>query len=289
MPLHRWSDRRGRQAAGALTGRPPRCGNATRKQYVRSIARLARLGRGCWRGRGRRRAGWSGLRRERRGRICEDPAWAHRRKSGWIFRQGEWIGELLLAGEWHGDAGGADVSIGLQDRDLDAVVAGSVLVAAADLDDVALAQHTDHAFKLPVQALARSSKLYAAADLANDVEGVLRAVPPVLSGTQGKRSNVLFHQDDGVAPEADDGGPLTRRANALSAEIGVVVDQIAQLRATTLPGLLVKMVALDWLSCGDPVSADIFNHPIKGPLADDDSLILSVLGDLEALAGTGAG
>ena len=89
--------------------------------------------------------------------------------------------------------------------------------------------------------------------------------------------------------EADDGGPLTKRANALSAEIGVVVDQIAQLRATTLPGLLVKMVALDWLSCGEPVSADIFNHPFKGPLADDDSLILSVLGDLEALAGTGAG
>ena len=89
--------------------------------------------------------------------------------------------------------------------------------------------------------------------------------------------------------EFDDHGPFTRLASAASDEVAVIVDQVAALPARTLAGLLVKMVALDWLSCGDPVSADIFNHPLKGPPADDDLLILSILGDLEALACTGSG
>ena len=88
--------------------------------------------------------------------------------------------------------------------------------------------------------------------------------------------------------ENDDDGPLTKQASALSSEIAAVVDRIARLRATTLPGLLVKMLALDWLACGDPVTPDLFWHPFKGPPAEDEMLILSIMSDLEALAGTGA-
>jgi hypothetical protein len=83
---------------------------------------------------------------------------------------------------------------------------------------------------------------------------------------------------DIAAGEDDDDGPLTMQANALYGAVAAVVVQIEQVPATTIDGLLVKMRALDWCRCGDPVTVlDIDPRPDP---ATDTRIMVGLIQDL---------
>ena len=80
------------------------------------------------------------------------------------------------------------------------------------------------------------------------------------------------------------------RADQLNDATGVLADQIEDMPATTLAGLLVKARVLHWTRAETPLDASLFDYeaPKGAPGATSaERLILSMLADLHALA-TGA-
>ena len=83
-----------------------------------------------------------------------------------------------------------------------------------------------------------------------------------------------------------DDHPLMQIADRRLHETGVVVAQIEAQQARTLPGLLVKAQALRWCRDGDPVTLEVFSAPLGDPAATDERLMVGILADLYAMAGS---
>ena len=88
-----------------------------------------------------------------------------------------------------------------------------------------------------------------------------------------------------AAVEGDVEGPLGIAADRLNKGMNPLLTQIEKARATTLPGLLVKIRAVRYCRSGDDAGPEIFGyHPFRDDKpATDERLILSLLADLHAL------
>ncbi len=83
--------------------------------------------------------------------------------------------------------------------------------------------------------------------------------------------------------ENDDDGPNTVEANARTDATSEIVGRIEHLHALTLEGLRVKLRAVSWCRCGEPMTVKTFDRS-ETP-ATESRLLAGLIADLSAMGG----